>query len=1038
MADASNAYGQLWQQCRESTTVEELLRVLDQAEDLARTAELTIREVYDLKAEAFQSLRELTIDDPVTGQSLIVDCLLPLCSKQPPDAPSEVNRAISRCQETLAEWLDQYSQPERRAMRDVALDRLRTALLSGDPQGACRTIARIGFRRSDIVDALWRVATECTDEVGDIALSTLTSLGVADEEREKLLSVLHERATLRCTVPLVAALRTLADPTSIDVVVENWLKPSDVEVGRWLGHIALRLPIDVADAREHDAELQDHMWHLVSELCAQYPELYSSALHLGSDMAPRCDSEAVVPTLLRWLAKGDKEPERAAHHRYLACLRLEQCARPRQLRGWERVDEPMAVSLLSQDAMQDTQHKGYAPDLKMLHKEMAWKTLLSLGHADVLTWFEKSVAMETNSFLRQSIEDLLACFRMDPLPPTVVHWVTETYDMKLNQSSGEWAPRMAAIEMARSAASRQAFEALLNFGLTHDRKPLQRSVDALAEVAMLLANSGDTSITDSLMKVAVDGKEPHHRVAALGALNRMAAENLLSTGYAAQLEAMVFEEEREPFERSLIVSTLGHLEDISAPRVLDRLRTWARDRDDWLGGRSLEALARHGHLTHERDILAKRLGLEEAGEEWGWAPGRERLEWAPFIVSLLYLEWPAAFISAIASMLRTLDWAGAVQVMRVLSSTHGDNDRPSLPVELGRALLDRARERQTRTSAEMGVFPLLARLIPDAMARESWDDTWSDWLPDPRAALADALGEANYTRPEAQDKAASLLLSLTQDGQYAVRRAAYRGLARQSESSLLAACEAWSRAPSVELRRRGTEAWGWLVSVEDQADRPSHLYQRFSFDPERTVRDAVKRARGEARERRWTDECLSRVRGLESDDNELLLSVSRYGQALAQVGDDTSLKILRTDLETRRLPPNVRHWLRQIAKGIGDRWRKVTRKWPDPWLPWEGAIEECEGTLATLEGQSFKVHYSLWSQPPPTPSEKHSWGGAAWPVDLWDVGRTSEFCLRLADGRQGKAIIENTSGNMATFLGQGGYPEQASGDLSEDSPQPTT
>lgn len=1036
MQHTANGYQALWRQCRESTTVEEVRRVLDQVDALAQTADLSSRDVLEVKAEAFESLRELTVGDPDTGGSVIDELLLPACLMRTPDASEEVNVIISRSRAILVKWLDQYSALDRTRLRSRVLDRSSVALQSDDPRGACKTIAHIGFRRDDIVKTLWKVTESHAGEAGDIALSTLASLGVIDSDRDDLVAGLHRRAVLRCNPPLVGSIRRLADPRSIDVAVRNWLNPEGMQVLRWLRHVALRIPIDVADAKEQDSDLQDEVWRLVSELCTEHPDLYSSDLRFGSDIAPRCNSPAVVPSLLQWLAKSDREPEHAAHRRYLVCLRLGECVRPRQLRGWENVDGPAAASLLSQDATLDTQHRGYAPDWRMQRKRMAWRTLLTLGCADVLNWFGESVASETNPYLRQSIEKLLACFRIDPLPPTVLQWITEPFDMKLHPDSGEWAPTFGAIEMARSAASRQAFEALLNFGLTHDGKPLKRSVDALAEVAEVLAAAGDTSVVDSLLQVAAHDLHPHHRTAAVGALEFIAARGLLSDARFPELAAMAFEEDREPFEAGLIVSTLGRLEGGFTPSMVARLRSWARDRDDWLGGRSLEALARHGLLVQDPTLLFERLGLREAEGRWDWEAGRAPLEWAPFVIGLLYLNEPASLLPAIATILRTADWRGAVQMIHVLNSAHGNHAQVALPTELVSALLGRARQRQTQTSHEKGVFAVLAHLAPDAMACEPWDETWSRWLPDARASLADGLGEARYTQPVAEDRAVSLLLSLTQDGQYAVRRSAYRALTRQSPSSLLAACEAWSKSPLFELRRRAAEAWGWLATGTHQADRASKLHRLLSSDRERAVRDSAEQARRDARERRWAKEYLSRVSEVKDGSNESLLSVWRYGEALVQVGDDASLKSLRAYLNAPGLSPNVRQWLQQMVKGIDDRWRKVTRRWPDPWLPWEGAVEECEGTLTVPKGSPFQVHYSLWLQPAPTPSQIESWGGAGWPVDPWRMHGISNLALQLADGRQGEATITTLSGDMVVFVGEGPYPEQLHQQSAEDSPKP--
>jgi hypothetical protein len=1035
MANETDTYGQLWQKLRKSMSTDEIIQSLKQLDELAQTGELSIPDAYELRVNAFRALQELTSDAPDRGEQLILDCLLPYCLEQPVDqSQTKIRYAISRYRDCLADWLYQYPEGERTPLRDKLLDELHHGLKSEKPESVCWTIARIGYRRPDVVEALWEVARRYANETGDIALYTLTNLGVPPDERLQLLSVLHQRAAFRCNVPLIQALRRLADQTSVDVAMGYWLQPSDEGEETDLKSLALRVLVDVADATVSDTNLQERIWNAIADLSGEYPDVFSTDLFLGSDVAPRCNSEGVVPTLLGWLSQEADESESAAHHRYLLCLHLEECVRPRQLRGWEKVNEPAALTLLAQDASQDTQCKGRWKTSQMMQKEMAWKTLLYLGYADALTWFEKSLTTETNPFVRQNISELLACFRLDRLPSTVLRWVTEPYDEQESESSGEWAARMGAIQIACSSASWQAFEALRNFGFTMRGTVLQLSVDALAEVAVALAEAGETSAVTKLVETAVDGLEKRHRTAAAGALEHVAAAGLLLPKHAPQLAAALVDKRRDPFERSLLLTALGHLqpEKINSD-ILPYLRIWAREHSDWLGGRSLEVLARHGHLLAQPDLLTERLSLRQVEDNWDLSPGVKLIEWVAFIIGLLYTQNPIMFTPAVASVLRTQDWHSAVQVTQLLVDAHGRPGQPPLPQEIKGALIERARKQQTRTSAELEIFRVLAHLAPSDLAWQPWENNWTDWLPQARAGLADALGEAGYEDPETNARAVSLLLFLARDGQYAVRRSACRALARRSARTLERMCIAWSSESSpLELRQRAAEACAWLPPSETGVF--DQLYQELAANPEPIVREAIERARLARRERLWAEEYLARVRSIEGKTNEEILSAWRYGQALIQVGDDFCLRTLRTDLKTRSRPPHVRFWLQQIIKGIDERWRKVTLKWPDPWLSWEGAIEETEGMML-VDGQAMRIHCSLWQQPAVTPSQKHSWGGVLWYKETDDFiqFRSSEFTLRLEDGRHGKGLITRISSGMVIFVGQRSYPTHDSHELAGES-----
>jgi hypothetical protein len=1020
MTREADTYRQLWQLFHQSTSVDGVIKNLKRLDDLIQSDEISLANAYELRSRAFRTLQELTVDDPKQGELLILEHLVPSCVEQPSEASDEVRIALSQYRDTLADWLNEYSELERVPMRDRVLDRLRQDLESTEPEGACSTVARIGFRRPDIVQALWKAVEANADDTGDVALFSLASLGVAADDRSRLISALHLRAAVRCNIALIGALRRLADPKSVDVVLNYWLQPEYLTPRTQLGSIALRILADVADVNDNDPDLQDGIWSSLAKLFTEYAEALSSELHLGSDLAPRCDSEGVVPFLFNWLGSESEQSERAAYWRWLLGLRLEDCVRPRQVEGWKKADKLEALSVLRKDAFQDTQHDGLHSSPEMQHKEMAWKMLLRTKPADLAAWYETGIETETNPYLRNKLSKLLANFRLDPLPASMLNLATEPFDAE--SSSGEWLPRLAAIEIAQSTASWEAFEALLSFGLTHQGRVLLTSTEALAEVALTLVRAGNTFVIDKLVETAATGREARHRLAASSALKSLASQGMLRRNHMQPLMAALFEEEREPLERSEIVAILGWLPaDLLGPEVIEQLKSWAASRDDWLGGRSLEVLARRGRLLAEPELLTTRLGLQRVEQKWDWLPTAEAIGGAPFIIGLLYLQDPETLTPAIKSLLQEGDWQAVFPILSLMNDTYDKPGQPSLSTEIKEALMVRARSRQTKVYAETELFHTLARLAPEELAREPWETMWSNMLPDARAALADALGTANYEKERLQSQAIYHLLGLMGDGLYAVRRSAYRGLARMSSHMLEAACESWAEAPSVELRQRAAEAYAWLLGKGGLSDSVEKLHQQLVTNPERTVRQASDRAWSEGRERIWAEEYLSRVLHLDDTSNEGILAVWPHSQALMKIGDDECRRRILAELKAKQFPPHVKHWFFSIAKGIEEHWRKVTQKWPEPWLPWEGAVEEGEGKVVPPKGKAVQVQYSIWQHASPTPSEPPSWGGAAWPLDALRVN-WEEFTLQLGDGRQGTAINQGVSSQVMTFAGTGPYP----------------
>src|SRR5262249_32787134 len=147
--------------------------------------------------------------------------------------------------------------------------------------------------------------------------------------------------------------------------------------------------------------------------------------------------------------------------------------------------------------------------------------------------------------------------------------------------------------------------------------------------------------------------------------------------------------------------------------------------------------------------------------------------------------------------------------------------------------------------------------------------------------------------PDDPDRRMSLLLVLMGDGQYGVRRAAFRATARISQERLWSVCTAWAllteanvqpaeRPYVIDMRRRAAEAAAWLESLP--AEGP---IADLACDPEPEVRATFSRCQRERRERDWAGAYLHNV--LAADDDISLLAAWKYGRALERVGDDEAL-----------------------------------------------------------------------------------------------------------------------------------------------------
>lgn len=1020
MPENTRRYDKSLSQFYKSTDLEETIQALDRLSEFVESAEITVQERYELQVYAFRTLIKLTIDAPQNAKDLILNRLLPYCLYSNPEA----GVALIQHRECLVDWLEKYPESVKSELRSDVLDRIRPHLGQPDSIAACRTISHIGYRRDDIVSELWDIVRRDAGEVGDVALSTLVSLGIPSDERISAMEELNKRVSVGFRRSLASALSTMADRSTFKLIFQSWLSNnnndlswSDISIVFGIFRVILNATVD-------DHAFQDESWNLLSNLVDKEAEKYSHAFDLGN-IVPACNSIWAVPGMLSWLANQTKKKADPAWGRYLVQLRLEECVRPRQLQSWRDIDNRETIEQLRLDACQDTGLDLLVSSKEDSVKKMAWQTLFRAKHSEALNWFNEAVENETGRFLQQHIIELFSCLRITPLPDLIKRWVTERYDEpKMERDSREFSRRMAAVQMARSAATSEAFEALLNFGFTYQGIIMKRTTDALAEAAIHRVREEDTSIVPALMDVVLNGSEKHQRVAAAFALEKVArSEGSLPSQHVQGIVSLLYDTKREAYEKGSLIGALAVLKDWQMPDELQRdFESWAREPDRWIGGSSLEILARHGELTNNAELLTSALGLKKTSAGWDFEKAGGESEWAPYFIGLLYYQDPIAFLPAVRTLILGSSWHSVAQVVYWLRELQKLPEKRELPEVIRTSLIQRIRERQSASYGETEIFSALSELASEELVAESWDAYWKDWLPDSRVALGNALGEVKLQAPMSQRAILQLKL-LARDGQYAVRRAAYRGLARQSMEELFVLCLSWSdERTSVELRQRAAEAHGWLDSANGKIEEGELvlLHQTLISDRDKLVREVARRSWESRRERRWANDYLSMIKEVAGKTSEEILAVWCYGDALIRLGDDTVIQALEEHLRREIRPPHLRFWIQRMIKKMKKNWRKTTQKWPQPWFAWQGLIREGQGKVIGSNGQEFEVEYSIWQQHGSVPSELHEWGGAAkseeMPMSL-DVAR-----IELEDGGRGNVLTTNFSGDTVIFVGTGDFP----------------
>jgi hypothetical protein len=639
----------------------------------------------------------------------------------------------------------------------------------------------------------------------------------------------------------------------------------------------------------------------------------------------------------------------------------------------------------------------------------------------VLEWVEEAVAAESNPYVQHWVLEIAACLALPRLPEKILHLITTEYDSPTRDESGGLFPHVGAIRLAHSATTPEAFEAILNFGLLREGHVLLSTGEAVADVAVALVHSGNAAVIEKLLTAALGEGPGRRRIVAVGALRDLAADGRLEGSHAGPLVRLAEDHSLDPYARRLALEALGFLPKGSVKGVLSAVMEIMKDgQDEELSWRAVEVLARHGLLLEELQKEAwERVGLVHAQSGWVIPEGIPIAGWQAFIIGLLYREDPESFGPALAGVVSRADADAVYQVLYAVT-IYG----PSTPVVVVDGIVQRIRSKQTRYNAETLLFGVLEKISPTRLVQEPWEAVWDGWHPESRVAFADAVGEVKLPAPEALTRATAMLTALLGDGTFAVRRAAGRSMASLKPQALEDLASTWAADEWVEKRRRAAECLAWLP---DGLKNTEMQFLELLADSEVSVRKAAGRALNDRRTRRWSRQYLEKVLSARGTGNECVLAAYRYGRALSRIGDDQDKRRLQQHLASEVLPPHVCHWVSQILKGIDEHWRDVTKKWPEPWMGWEGTVEELDGEVFMTGEASWPAHLSLWRKSQVNPSAVGEWGGA---VISNSIPRALGFSLVgdikiTVPGRlPAKGIVtSHGSDGILLIAGSGRYPQ---------------
>jgi hypothetical protein len=273
------------------------------------------------------------------------------------------------------------------------------------------------------------------------------------------------------------------------------------------------------------------------------------------------------------------------------------------------------------------------------------------------------------------------------------------------------------------------------------------------------------------------------------------------------------------------------------------------------------------------------------------------------------------------------------------------------------------------------------------------------------------------------------LVGLQRDTYFGVRRAAFRALAQINPAFLFSIIATLSHAEDPGARMLSAEALFWIPK-SGREHKWREFHDLLLNDPVGEVRGAVGVACAAAKRRDWGATHLSQLTALENDDNDdndVIMRVWKHAEALTRTGDDEAAECLREHLACNSLAPHLRFLLVRTLNALEKNWAKVRKKWPEPMLPVQGAIESGFGQITSL-GVRHDVHYTVWREIRADPNPQFPWGGTAefTKNDFFTATLLgAEVSLHLTDDREGKIVVHSIrNDSVFAFTGLHQFPQK--------------
>lgn len=1001
------------------TNAEEVLALIEES---ASTISRKQRGSLARKAvQVFMQLDTTTEVDRVI--EFAVHQLLPLClqskveqDKENEAGPGQTATSLYRFRDLLGDWVRSFPIDHRLKLVDALHERLNANLSASTSTIEFSVVSAIGYRTDAIVSKLLTIARS-KGEFSKKAIGTLIELGVGPDDRHEIIALvrdlLHEHGPIQC---VRVAVSTLCGPEDIDLAKELVLAASSLDPKTYDKAMALTAAANAVDRCPSGWSIHEEMWQLLRE--------HRETIKMNAQFAFGCETPNAVSDYLSWMTdRADiSDPDINIEISY---SRIEELTKPGHLKGFDLANNGRVRDCLQHFATKDTEIKGMCATTALRSKKDAWELLQCLSDDPLDDLLFDAVWNETSSSASHSVAVVAASAQIARFDSRLCDKIRSQAFHASDVEEGQWARELGLIELAHGSGTSEAYDAVLEFAYLHNGDVLQSFVDAIVDLAIHRMRLGDTNVISRLLSKTDVRCDSHHRAAAVSAFCEIMIRGEMSESDSSHVWA---------FLSDTTLDDLAHRDSLEAiacsdvPIAEDNLVVVCNlaltDSSD-LGWRAWEVLIRR-QLLDTNDLMSQllvRLEMSDSAVGVRFLTPQAVNSWQAYLAGLLFTQQVERFSPSICDLLAMSRPDCVHQVIEPIEGNAG-----GLTSDLRASLVKCVVASNNSGRTDTVVTRLLGRVAPRELLELVDSSAWREWMPAGRVALCEAVVSAGSTVDDGIERPSQCLIEFMRDAEFAVRRVAYRGLAKLDQQTLIDTIESWSAATNPELTSRAAEGIRW-ISLSHLTDEDLRNFG-FQWHSDPKVRELATDAITDRRDRQWASEYFANVKNA-AELNLLSAPVYRRGRALIALGDDECIEQIEKLLVDSPISPRIRKWLVRLRKELKKAWKQKTAKWCDPWMHAVGTLEHLPARLRDDEGNEYETEIWLWRQERRTQSERYSWGGTVPSFDDRSKGFfihvKDRFRLRI-DGRSEATVqvfgthMSSQQSTRLTFFGASEYP----------------